>query len=366
LKQSTFEVTALLKSVILNAFTKFEMTEKLKVEAFLDDYSWPIIDVRSPAEFAHAHIPGAQNIPLLENDERAEVGILYKNAGRQDAIIRGLEIIGPKMAQFVKTGMEISPDKKLRMHCWRGGMRSDSMAWLFSTAGFQVKILQGGYKNYRRFIREKLTSDAKYVVLSGTTGTGKTEILHALKEKGRQVLDLEGMANHKGSSFGALGEKPQPSTEQFENDLYDAFKKLDLSQPIWLEDESRFIGKVSIPEPFFDKMRNCCVVRVDMPLELRVERLVKDYAGFPKKDLIAATERITRRLGGQHAKRALESIENDDFKTAIEIVLHYYDKTYNFGLSKRNQDKVYHIPVSTADADQNAETVLEFMKTINV
>ncbi len=340
------------------------MTEKLKVEAFLHDYNWPIIDVRSPAEFALAHIPGAKNIPLLENNERAEVGILYKNSGRQAAILKGLEIIGPKMAGFVKKGLGISPSRKLRMHCWRGGMRSDSMAWLFSTAMFEVKILEGGYKNYRRFIREVLSSEVKYIVLSGTTGTGKTEILHALKEKGQQVIDLEGMAHHKGSSFGALGEKPQPSTEQFENDLYDAWKPLDKSKPIWLEDESRFIGKVSIPDPFFEKMRNCCVIRVDMPLELRVERLVKDYATFPKQGLVDATERITKRLGGQHAKRAVVSIENDDFKTAIEIVLHYYDKTYNYGLSKRNQEQVYHIPVDTTDATKNAEKVLEVMKTI--
>lgn len=342
------------------------MTEKLKVEAFLDDYNWPIIDVRSPAEYAHAHIPGAQNIPLLENDERAEIGTLYKKSGRQHAIQRGLEIIGPKMAGFVKKGLAISPSRKIRIHCWRGGMRSDSMAWLFSTAMFDVKILEGGYKNYRRFIREQLSSEAKYVVLSGTTGTGKTEILHALKTKGQQVIDLEGMAHHKGSSFGALGEKPQPSTEQFENDLYDVWKTLDTTRPIWLEDESRFIGRVSIPEPLFEKMRSCRVVRVDMPLELRVKRLMKDYATFPKQGLIDATERITKRLGGQHAKRAIDSIKNDDFKTAIEIVLNYYDKTYNYGLSKRSQGTIYGVPVDTIDAEKNALKILEFLKTVTL
>lgn len=342
------------------------MTEKINIEAFLNDYDWPIIDVRSPAEFTHAHIPGAHNIALLENDERAEVGILYKKSGRQAAILKGLDIIGPKMSGIVKKGLAISPRRRLRMHCWRGGMRSDSMAWLLSTAGFDVKILEGGYKNYRLFIREQLSSDAKYIVLSGKTGSGKTKILQAMKNMEQQVLDLETMANHKGSSFGALGEQPQPSTEQFENNLYDAWKNLDKSKPIWLEDESHFIGKVAIPEPFFAKMRNCCVIRVEMPLELRVNRLVEDYAGFPKKELIDATERITKRLGGQHAKHAIESIERGDFKSAIEIVLYYYDKAYNYGLSKREEEKIHHIDVETTDALENARKILAFAETIKI
>jgi len=339
------------------------MIEKLDTKSFLDNCDWPIIDVRSPAEFEYAHIPGACNIPLLENDERAEVGILYKKSGRQDAILKGLEIIGPKMAGFVKQGLNISPNRQLRIHCWRGGMRSDSMGWLFSTAMFDVKILIGGYKTYRHFIRRQFETDAKYVVLSGRTGSGKTEILQEMIKMGAQVIDLEGIAHHKGSSFGALGELPQPSSEQFENDLYEVWKTMDLNQVIWLEDESRFIGKVSIPDPLFEKMRNCPVLRVEMPAELRVERLVKDYANYPKEGLIAATDRITRKLGGQHAKAAIEAIQNDDFKTAIEIVLFYYDKTYNYGLSKRDPEKVFPLDVNTTDAKINAENILSYMNS---
>lgn len=342
------------------------MIEKLNAKSFLDDSDWPIIDVRSPAEFEFAHIPGAYNIPLLENDERAEVGILYKKSGRQDAILKGLEIIGPKMAGFVKKGLEISPQRKLRIHCWRGGMRSDSMAWLFSTAMFDIKIMTGGYKAYRKYIREQLSTEAKYVVLSGRTGSGKTEILHELAKLGLQVIDLEGMAHHKGSSFGALGELPQPSSEQFENDLFEAWKKMDLTKPIWLEDESRFIGKVSIPEPVFDNMRDCIVFRVDMPLELRVERLVKDYAQYPKQGLIEATQRIAKRLGGQHAKNAIEAIEHDDFKTAIETVLFYYDKTYNFGLSRRDPKKIYNVEIDTINAGINAGKIKDLLQTLSI
>ncbi|MCF8366699.1 MAG: tRNA 2-selenouridine(34) synthase MnmH [Bacteroidales bacterium] len=341
------------------------MIEKIDAKSFLDDCDWPIIDVRSPAEYEYAHIPGSFNIPLLENDERAEVGILYKKSGRQDAILRGLEIIGPKMAGFVKAGFRISPKRQLRIHCWRGGMRSDSMAWLFSTAMFEVKTMIGGYKTYRRYIREQLNTDVKYVVLGGKTGSGKTEILHELSNLGCQVIDLEGMAHHKGSSFGALGELPQPSSEQFENDFFEIWKTMDHTRPIWLEDESHFIGKVSIPEPVFEKMRTCHVIRVDMPLELRVERLVKDYANYPKQGLIEATQRITKRLGGQHAKNAIEAIEQGDFKTAIEIVLFYYDKTYNFGLSRRSSEKIFTVEIDTINAGINAEKIKDLMQTLS-
>lgn len=340
------------------------MIEKLDTLDFLNSCDWPIIDVRSPAEFEQGHIPGAFNIPLFENDERAKVGKLYKNSGRQDAILKGLEIVGPKMAGFIKQGLKLSPKRKLRIHCWRGGMRSESVAWLFSTAGFELKLLVGGYKAYRTYIRAQFTNDAKYVVLAGRTGSGKTEILHELHKLGQQVIDLEGMANHKGSSFGALGELPQPSSEQFENDLYEKLEKLDFNLPIWLEDESRSVGKVTIPEPLFDKMRNCQVVRVEMSPEHRVERLVVDYAKYSKEGLIEATQRIGRKLGGQHAKTAIEAIENDDFKTAIEIVLFYYDKTYNFGVSKRDPEKVFPIDVDTTSARLNAEKIIKFIHTI--
>ncbi len=342
------------------------MIEKYNPKSFLHDFDIPIIDVRSPDEFAQGHIPGAKNIPLFTNDERAEVGTLYKKAGRQAAIFRGLDIVGPKMSGFVKEGMKFAPGKKLRIHCWRGGMRSESMAWLFSTTGFDVKLLDGGYKAYRKFVRTQFETEAKYVVLSGKTGSGKTEILHELINLGQQVLDLEGIAHHKGSAFGALGEKPQPTTEQYENILYDEWKSFDLNKPIWLEDESRFVGKVSVPEPLFYKMRSCSVIKVDMPLKLRVERLVKDYAGFQNPELIAAIKRITKRLGDQHAKTAIEAIENNDFKTAIEIVLFYYDKTYHFGLSKREVQKVFHIDVETINAKINAEKILRFFKTLKI
>ncbi|NCA86730.1 MAG: tRNA 2-selenouridine(34) synthase MnmH [Clostridia bacterium] len=338
------------------------MIHQINIEAFLANSKLPIIDVRSPAEFAQGHIPGAVNIALFDDAERASVGKLYKSAGREAAIMRGLDIVGPKMSGFIKAARKVAPGKEIRIHCWRGGMRSESLAWLFSTAGFEVSVLEGGYKNYRQYIRRALDADADYIILSGKTGTGKTEILHELQQQGEQVLDLEGLAHHKGSAFGAIGELPQPTTEQFENDLFESFKSLDFEKPIWLEDESRSIGKVIIPDPLFTKMRNSTVISLDMPQPLRIRRLVKDYAAYPADELIDALQHITRRLGGQHAAAAIAAIRESDFETAIRITLDYYDKTYSFGLEKRDLEKVHTLATDTTDAKENSQKVLDFLK----
>jgi tRNA 2-selenouridine synthase len=338
------------------------MIHQINIEEFLANSQLPVIDVRSPAEFAQGHIPGAVNIALFDDAERATVGKLYKSAGREAAIMRGLDIVGPKMSGFVKAARRVAPGKEIRIHCWRGGMRSESLAWLFSTAGFEVSVLEGGYKNYRRYIRQALASEAKYIILSGKTGTGKTEILHALQQQGEQVLHLEGLAHHKGSAFGSIGELPQPTTEQFENDLFEALKILDPEKPIWIEDESRSIGKVIIPDSFFTKMRNSTVISLDMPQPLRIRRLVKDYAAYPADELIDALQHIMRRLGGQHAATAIAAIRESDFETAIRITLDYYDKTYAFGLEKRDEKKVHTITTDTADAKENTAKVLDFLK----
>ncbi len=337
------------------------MTEKIDIKTFLGlAERLPVADVRSPAEFEHGHIPGAFNLPLFTNDERAVVGTLYKKSGREAAILKGLDIVGPKMSGFVKQAKKNAPGRKLLMHCWRGGMRSESMAWLLATAGFDVQVLTGGYTAYRRFIREQLGGIMELVVLSGATGTGKTEILLAMKKSGQQVVDLEGLANHKGSAFGALGEAPQPTSEQFENDLYGELSKLDLQKPVFLEDESRSVGKVVIPEVFFAKMRSAPVVRLEMEKNLRILRLVKDYAKFPKDQLIESVMKIERKLGGQNARAIINAIKNDDYETAIDKVLVYYDKTYNYGLEKRDQKKIHILKTGTPDAKENAGLVIGF------
>lgn len=343
------------------------MLHKTEPAVFLKmTQDYPILDVRSPAEFAAGHIPGAFNLPLFDDEERKVVGTLYKNSGREASLLTGLDVVGPKMSGFIKQSWKIAPQRKLRIHCWRGGMRSESMAWLLSMAGFEVHLLEGGYKAYRRFIREELGSDIPYLVLSGGTGSGKTEILKNLAKQGCQVLDLEGIARHKGSAFGAIGQENQPTNEQFENDLYEKWKTLDVTKPVWVEDESRAIGRVSIPEPLFLRLRNSQVVVLDMPPELRIHRLVAEYAGFPKEELVVGIQRISKNLGGDNAKKAILAIGNDDFETAIKVVLFYYDKTYRFGLDSRDSEQVSFLKTDSSDSELNTLKILEFCKNKNL
>lgn len=352
------------KSLLLTRYIFYDiMIDKAEPAVFFKmGQDYPILDVRSPAEFAEGHIPGACNLPLFDDDERKVIGTLYKQAGRDASILTGLDFVGTKMSGFLKQAWKIAPYRKLRIHCWRGGMRSEGMAWLLSLAGFEVHLLVGGYKAYRRFIREELSSDVPYLVLSGGTGSGKTEILKNLAKNGCQVLDLEGIARHKGSAFGAIGQEDQPTNEQFENDLYEKWKTFDTQEPVWVEDESRAIGRVSIPEPLFLRLRKSKVIVLDMPLELRIHRLVAEYACFPKEELIAGIQRILKNLGGDNAKKAILAIENDDFVTAIGIVLFYYDKTYRFGLDTRGSEQLSFLKTDSSDAEFNTLKILEFCK----
>lgn len=310
----------------------------------------PVVDVRSPGEFRQGHIPGAHSLPLFDDAERAVVGTLYKQQGRDQAVLEGLRIVGPKLAGIVETCRALAPDSRIRVHCWRGGERSGSVAWLLDKAGFpQVSVLRGGYKAFRNHVLQSFERPPQLKVLGGYTGTGKTETLDLLRELGEQVIDLEGLAHHKGSSFGALGELPQPSTEHFENLLWQAVRDLSPGRPVWVEDESLMIGRVRIPAPFFEAMRQTTLYFADMPIEERADRLVVDYGRFPTEELAEAVRRIEKRLGPQHCKTALEALEQGDLRTVALITLAYYDKAYRRGLEGRDPDQVVRIPAAAHD-----------------
>lgn len=320
----------------------------------------PVVDVRSPAEYASGHIPGAVNIPLFDNEQRAEIGILYKRSGREESILRGLEIVGPKLADFIKAVRKLAPGRKVLVHCWRGGMRSANMAWLFELNGFEVSVLEGGYKAYRRYIREYLNGFGKLVVIGGKTGSGKTCVLEGIEKIGFQVIDLEKIAHHKGSAFGDLGQEPQPTTEQFENNLFQAAAGLEPGKITYVEDESRGIGKISIPDYFYKAMRSSHVIFLDVPKEERIKRLVQEYSGFPRERLASAINRIQKKLGGLNCKLALEALENNDFTTVTDILLTYYDRAYLKGLSMRSPDRISHIRVDHDDPEFNARIAVEY------
>jgi tRNA 2-selenouridine synthase len=294
---------------------------------FLEDRT--LIDVRAPAEYAHAHIPHALSLPLFNDEERARVGTAYKQVSPENALLKGLEFVGPKMSGFVKKAIKWSPNRKVVVHCWRGGKRSGSMSWLLRFAGFDVVTLEGGYKNYRNFVLQAFENQQlNLVVLGGKTGSGKTQILHELARQGEQILDLEGIAHHKGSAFGWIGEKTQPTSEQFENNLYEALRLLDPSRRVWVENESHSIGGVFIPQAFWVKMKAAPLLHLEVAFEQRVQHLVAVYTATSKADLRVSFEKITKKLGLEATKNAINALEMDDYATAAAIGLKYYDKTY--------------------------------------
>ncbi len=343
------------------------MIRALNVEEFLSAArALPIIDVRSPGEFARGHIPGANSLPLFSDEERAIVGTLYKQQGRDAAVLEGLRIVGPKLASIVEQARAIAPDGKIGVHCWRGGERSVSVAWLLDKSGFaEVITLKRGYKAFRNHVLASFADERSLLVLGGYTGTGKTETLGHLRALGEQVADMEALAHHKGSSFGAIGELPQPTTEHFENLLWGEMEKLDRSRPIWLEDESMMIGRVKIPDVFFEKMRATQLFFADMPIEERAARLVVDYGKYPKEQLAEAVKRIEKRLGPQQAKAALQALEADDFFAVAMITLRYYDKTYSHGTSKRDPQRVLKLPASANDLRGLAQRLIEHARSLN-
>ncbi len=336
------------------------MIKPLAVAEFLtQSATLPIIDVRSPGEYDHAHIPGAVNIPLFDNAERAVVGTRYKQAGKDAAVLTGLELVGPKLADFVRQTRKLRPiGQQVLVHCWRGGMRSGSMAWLLNTAGFTATTLDGGYKAYRHHVLTGFAELRQLLILGGKTGSGKTDILHELARLGEQVIDLEGLAHHKGSSYGAIGQLPQPSSEQFENRLFSQWRTLDPTRRIWLEDESKNVGTCFVPLPLWKQMLAAPVVAVEVPKMVRIDRLVRDYTGIDHALLVEATERIRRRLGGQTTNEALEALNRHDYAHVADLTLDYYDKAYQHGLSLRPTSHLDTLPVLTDTPAQTAQLLV--------
>ncbi len=324
------------------------------LSSFLEIPDKPILDIRSPAEFTRGHIPSAISFPLFSNRERAEVGILYKKEGRNVAFKKGLEIVGPKMKKFVERAEEFDTEH-LRIYCWRGGMRSKSMGWLLEQAGYNVTILQGGYKTYRRAQQKYFGQALPLVVISGYTGSKKTQLLYRIKENGGQMVDLEGLANHQGSSFGNQKTTGQPTTEHFQNLVFEAFRSCDLQRMIFIEDECFRIGKVNLPEPLHAQKERSPHIVIKVPKAERIEFLVQDYGQLSPEKLIAAIEGITRKLGGKEAKRAIEFIKSDTLHQAADIVLSYYDKQYNQALQRKKDLVIDALEVSLADHDRLAK-----------
>jgi tRNA 2-selenouridine synthase len=368
---------------------------KLSLNEFLDLAKHrPVLDVRSPGEFSHAHIPGAHSFPLFTDEERKVVGTAYKQQSKQIAVKIGLQYFGPRMVQMVEEAEALvasfekshhyqEEQKTVLVHCWRGGMRSAGVAWMLDLYGFKVYTLSGGYKAYRNWVLEQFEKSYPIRILGGFTGSGKTEVLKAMAGKGATIIDLEGLAHHKGSAFGALGQPAQPTQEHFENQLARALWQTGAElvpaieadgtaseqsvlpfaksgSVIWLEDESQRIGLVNIPSVFFQQMREKKVVFLDIPFEERLNFIVTHYGKFDKDKLVNAVMRVKKKLGGLETKTAVNALIEDDVKLCFDVLLQYYDKLYKKGLLRREDPSILvtTIACETVDAAANAAAVI--------
>jgi tRNA 2-selenouridine synthase len=368
--------------------------QKITIEEFLSlAGQYPVLDVRSPGEFVHAHIPGAFSLPLFTDEERKQVGTAYKQESREAAIKIGLDYFGVKMRKMVEevegiirsqeSGVKnlqasgsklLTPDSVL-VHCWRGGMRSAAVAWLLDLYGYRVYLLVGGYKAYRKWVLAQFEKDYYFHIIGGYTGSGKTLLVHELIKQNKTVIDLEGLANHKGSAFGAVDDKPQPAQEMFENSLAqslaqavvnnESFTKnnqhnLPAAPCIWLEDESQRIGNLQIPMPLWYTMRKAPVFFIDIPFEERLNYITGDYGKKSKDYLQDAILRIQKRLGGLETKNALAFLDADNYKACFGILLTYYDKWYHKGLYNRENISVLlnKIPCTGVDTPINTQKLL--------
>lgn len=338
---------------------KIEITEFLKLRT-----QYPVIDVRSPSEYSAGHIPGSINIPLFNNQERETVGIKYKKEGRIKAILKGLDLAGPSMHEKLNDAINAAPEGKLLVHCWRGGMRSEAMAWLFSLGDIKCEVLEGGYKAYRNHILDSLCTSRKIIILGGMTGTSKTHILKHIKLRGNQVIDLESIASHKGSAFGALGQPPQPSTEYFANLLYDGWSQLNSEEPVWLEDESRNIGTVFMPDIFYANMQKSPAIILLLAIEKRLPRLIEEYSAYQPELLKDSIMRISKRLGGDNTRDAVDAVETGDFTKAIEITLKYYDKAYLFSIKRKPAGNIIYVESESDDIESNTDKIIEASRKI--
>jgi tRNA 2-selenouridine synthase len=270
--------------VSLSIIPALEAAQRLSLPADHPQAFGAVIDARSEGEYALDCLPGAVNWPSLNNEERILVGTLYKQQGAFEAQKIGAALVAANVSRHIQTHvLSLTKAWKPLVYCWRGGKRSGSLAHILSQIGFQVTLIEGGYKAFRKALIETLpqrVAPLKWRVICGPTGSGKTRLLHALRQAGAQVLDLEDLARHRSSVLGLIPGEAQPSQKKFDSLIWDALGRFDPERPVFVESESRKVGNVSIAEPLMLAMRASDCVRVETPIELRVELLMQDYPFF--------------------------------------------------------------------------------------
>lgn len=283
-----------------------------------------LVDVRSPLEFQQGHIPGAVNIPLLDDNARAIVGTIYARCGKEVAITEALRLVGPTLSQLLEQCKCIAQGQPLIVYCARGGMRSNSMSWLFSLTGIPVLRLAGGYKIYRRWVLEQFEKKYDFAVLSGYTGSGKTTFL---KESGKQFLDLEGIACHRGSVFGGFDQR-QPTQQQFENFVGRFLAST--SGRIWVESESQKIGSLVMPRELMLQLNNAARFVISKSKNERVATILRDYVHLSNITAISIIHKgLARHLGGARTQEVVRLLEDNRREEAVGVLLEYYDGIYS-------------------------------------
>ncbi|MBY7144333.1 tRNA 2-selenouridine(34) synthase MnmH [Virgibacillus sp. NKC19-3] len=325
-----------------------------------------VIDVRSPSEFDNATIPGSINIPFFNDEERAEVGTLYKQVSQQAAKERGLEIISAKLPNFVKAFANVTGKKAV--FCWRGGMRSRTSATVLDLMGIEVLRLDGGYRSYRNWVVDTLeTSELKpdAYILNGYTGSGKTTILHRLRETDYPVIDLEGLANHRGSIFGQIGVEPN-NQKTFDALLLENVQHLQESSCVLFEGESKRIGKVTLPAFILEKKEQGTQLFIDMPLEERMNNILEDYQPWNhKQECLEAFKRIKKRIHTPIAKKIESDLVAENYASAVRLLLeYYYDPLYDHSAGKIPENQK--IMIKANNVDEAVDLVRTYLKGIGL
>ena len=321
---------------------KIDEIENLKTKTLseLRGTAIQFVDVRSPSEFKKGAIPESLNVSLFDDRERAKIGTIYRNEGRDAAVQFGQEFVKPKIESLLSKLKSISSEKPLVIHCARGGLRSRAVGWLLRKNDIPCTVLEGGYKSYRRWALSVFERRYSLTILGGLTGTGKTDVLHELSKQGEQVLDLEGLANHRGSSFGRLGMPKQPTPQQFENLIAEKLDRFDRGRRIWVESESKSIGYCYVPHEFFQQMQCADAIHIERSLSERVKYLLDIYGKAKHVELIEAVKRIEKRLGGSRAQTVISMLENGQIEAATIELLDYYDRGYKHFYRKKEIPRV--------------------------
>tara|TARA_B100000676_G_C17992733_1_gene795911 strand:- start:335 stop:1399 length:1065 start_codon:yes stop_codon:yes gene_type:complete len=311
------------------------------------DENYVIIDTRSPKEYADDHIIGSINLPVLYDQEYKLVGRTFKEKSTFEAKQLGAQMVMKNISNHLKCSLKnFDEKKKLIFYCKRGGNRSNSFYTVCEKIGWKCSVISGGYKSYRKFVierTEKLSLSREFIIISGRTGNGKTRILNLLELNGLQVLDLEGLACHRGSILGSLIDTPQPTQKQFESYIFETLRKFQSSEIIFVESESRKIGKLTIPEKFFSSIYNSKLIKIENYLNHRVDFLIKEYPNFMEDHgaIFNLVNFLRKRISKENILDIEKYIANRDFKKlASDLLSLHYDKSYDNSLLKRKGELV--------------------------